>query len=55
MTNSLGPVASALVLGVPVAASVAIAYWPTREQFARRRRRRAYRQARRAADRRREN
>ncbi|WP_159400883.1 hypothetical protein [Streptomyces sp. NRRL B-24484] len=49
MTNSLGPVASALVLGAPVAAAVAISFWPTREQLRRRRIRRSYRRARRAA------
>ncbi|MFD7410647.1 hypothetical protein [Kitasatospora purpeofusca] len=46
MSNSLGPVASTVILSAPVAAAVAIAYWPSREQLARRRRRRAYRRAR---------
>ncbi|MFG3050362.1 hypothetical protein ACGFZP_05310 [Kitasatospora sp. NPDC048239] len=49
MSNSLGPIASGAILSAPVAAAVAIAYWPSREQLARRRRRRAYRRARAAA------
>ncbi|MFF1792631.1 hypothetical protein ACFVXQ_00060 [Kitasatospora sp. NPDC058263] len=44
--SALGPVASAAILSAPVAVAVAIAYWPSREQLARRRRRRAYRRAR---------
>ncbi|MFI2610652.1 hypothetical protein [Kitasatospora sp. NPDC018619] len=44
--NALGPVASAAILAAPVAVAAAIAYWPSREQLDRRRRRRAYRRAR---------
>ncbi|MFD8319689.1 hypothetical protein [Kitasatospora purpeofusca] len=47
--STLGPVASTAILSAPVAVAVAIAYWPSREQLARRRRRRAYRRARAAA------
>ncbi|MFD5081894.1 hypothetical protein ACFWOG_04530 [Kitasatospora sp. NPDC058406] len=35
-----------LLFGLPIAAALLIAYWPSREQLARRRRRRAYRRAR---------
>ncbi|MFI9304819.1 hypothetical protein ACIG0C_36405 [Kitasatospora aureofaciens] len=44
--TALGPVASAAILSAPVVAAAAIAYWPSREHLARRRRRRAYRRAR---------
>lgn len=44
--SGLGPVASAAILSAPVVAAAAIAYWPSREQLARRRRRRAYQRAR---------
>ncbi|MFD0404984.1 hypothetical protein [Kitasatospora sp. NPDC127116] len=39
-------VASAVLLGGPVAAAITVACWPSREELARRRRRRAYQRAR---------
>ncbi|MFD5916213.1 hypothetical protein ACFVYP_06865 [Kitasatospora sp. NPDC058201] len=44
--STLGPIASAAILSAPVVVAVAIAYWPSRDQLDRRRRRRAYRRAR---------
>lgn len=49
MSNVLGPVASVLALGLPVAGAVAISFWPDDEQRRQRRRRKARRARRRAA------
>lgn len=45
MTNALSPLATAAILAAPIVLAVAVAFWPSREQLARRRWRRARRRA----------